>query len=410
VKRATRLGALWIVAAVLTASLAGPVSAGSASGIRVRQILNGYDRPILVTNDGSSNRLYIVEQTGRIKIARREGGAWRKLGVFLDLTALVSNPATDGAERGLLGLTFDPRPGRRNLLYVNYTRTGDGATVIAEYRWSGRRADPSTGRVVLTIDQPYPNHNGGNIAFAPDGLLYIGMGDGGAGGDPQDRAQDLSTPLGKMLRIDPANPPGPARYSIPAGNPFQGPGEEPTIWGLGLRNPWRWSFDRLNGNLWIGDVGQGAGGSPASGYEEINRSRATGQRNAGRAINYGWNLCEGRHQYTGSYNPLPPPCTVHTLPVIEQPHDAVGPDNRAIVGGFVHRGPDDPDWRGTYVYADTYSGRVWAVRAATIQQLDVVETGRFITSFGEDVAGRLFLTTFDDGAVLRLRFSGTPPG
>jgi glucose/arabinose dehydrogenase len=176
---------------------------------------------------------------------------------------------------------------------------------------------------------------------------------------------------------------------------------------LGLRNPWRWSFDRLTGNLWIGDVGQGVGGP--TGYEEINRSRATNGRNAGRAVNYGWDLCEGRHRYTGTYDPEPPLCTVHTLPVVEQPHLADGPDNAAIVGGFVYRGPDDPAWRGTYVYADTYSGRVWALKAANAHELDVLETGRFITSFGEDVAGRLFLTDFGSGAVLRLRFNGSPP-
>jgi glucose/arabinose dehydrogenase len=403
-----RLAVLTGAVAVSLATFAAPSSAGTSGGVRVREILNGYERPILVTNDGVSQRLYIVEQGGRILMARETEDGWRKVGLFLDLSSLVSDLTIAGnGERGLLGLAFDPDYATNGLFYVNYTRRSDGVTVIAEYRGAGRNADPATARIVLTIHQPYANHNGGNLAFGPDGYLYIGMGDGGAGGDPQNRAQDLSTLLGKLLRIDPHDPPGLATFSIPQSNPFRRMAARPAIWALGLRNPWRWSFDRVTGDLWIGDVGQGVGG--ATGFEEINRSRARRGRNAGRAINYGWDLCEARHRYTGSYDPEPPRCTVHTLPVIEEPQQADGFENCAIVGGFVHRGRNDPAWHGTYVYGDTCSGRVWAVNARTLRRLDRIATGRTISSFGEDVHGRMFMTDLA-GAVLRVRFAGRPPG
>jgi glucose/arabinose dehydrogenase len=406
VRRRLAIGAA--SAALLVAGIAGGVTAGSG-GVRVSQILDGYNRPVLVTNDGFSDRLYIVEQVGMIRKARHNRGSWARTGTFLDIRSLVSDPQIRGnGERGLLGLAFDPGYPRNGLLYVYYTRRSDGALVIAEYRRRGAaKADPGSRRTVLVIPHPqFGNHNGGNLAFGPDGYLYAATGDGGGGGDPNDNAQDRSVLLGKMLRINPHNPPGSARYSVPPGNPFTGPGERRAIWSLGLRNPWRWSFDRLTGDLWIGDVGQGVGGP--TGYEEINRSRARGGRNAGRAVNYGWDVCEGRHRYTGTYNPEPPGCTVHTRPVLEHPHASAGDDNCAIVGGFVHRGPDAPTWRGTYVYGDTCSGRVWAVNRSPVRRLDVLDTSLTISSFGEDIRGRIFLTSLS-GTVHRVRFRGSPP-
>ena len=253
---------------------------------------------VLVANDGSpAKRLYIVEQTGRIKVAELRNGSWRKAGTFLDLSSKVLAPPFGGAEQGLLGLAFAPDYATSGRFYVNFTRRGSGGaagdTVIAELRRSSTLvADPASFRRLLVIDQPYDNHNGGNLAFGPDGMLYIGMGDGGSGGDPEDRAQDLTSRLGKLLRIDPTDPDGsgPARFTVPADNPYIGETEKHLVWLRGVRNPWRFSFDPATGDLWIGDVGQGA-------TEEIDRLPATSGQDAGRAANLGWNVCEGDRLY-----------------------------------------------------------------------------------------------------------------
>jgi glucose/arabinose dehydrogenase len=247
----------------------------------------------------------VVEQTGRVKIIHQ--GAVLAT-PFIDVHTLIST----GGERGLLGLAFHPSFKTNGKVYVDYTNTA-GNTVIAEYRVTtagANRVTASTARRILTIAQPYANHNGGGIAFGPDGFLYIGMGDGGSGGDPGNRAQSLSTLLGKMLRIDVNGRTSTKAYRIPSTNPYVGRTGLDEIWSRGLRNPWRWSFDRLTGDLWIGDVGQDR-------YEEIDRSTAASGH--GRAANYGWRVMEGRHCYLPATN-----CSKagKVLPIVEYGHTA----------------------------------------------------------------------------------------
>lgn len=373
-------------------------AAGAEPGITLRRILSGYDHPVLVTHDGRPGRdIFIVEQSGLIKRATFRDGAWRRLGTYLDLRGRVGSA---GGERGLLGLAFHPRYASNGRFYVSYTRARDGASVIAEYRRaSAGRADASSRRVVLVVSQPYSNHNGGHIAFGPDDLLYIGLGDGGGSGDPHGNGQKRSTLLGKILRIDPRDPDGsgPKRYRIPAGNPYVDREGRDEIWSLGLRNPWRFSFDRMSGDLWIGDVGQ-------SRREEVDRARADGSgRNAGRGLNFGWNDCEGRLEYANDEDDADDRCSRHTLPVHDYGH---GSGRCSVTGGYVHRGPSSPAWHGRYVAGD-YCGRLFVLSSRGRVLLSRV-TSRNISSFGEDRAGRLFLVDHS-GSIYLVRFRGVPP-
>jgi glucose/arabinose dehydrogenase len=382
----------------LVAAVAGPVAA-APSNVRLVPILSGYTRPVLVTHaPGGGRVIFIVEQTGRILRATYEDGAWRKLGTFLDLRSLVIDPRDGGAEQGLLGLAFHPGYASNGLFYVNYTRRGSGGargdTVVAEYRrQSASEADPSSRRVVLTIDQPYANHNGGHLAFGPDRLLYIGMGDGGSGGDPRGNGQRLGTLLGKILRIDPRDPAGPRRYRVPASNPRVGKPGRDELWAWGLRNPWRFSFDRRTGDLWIGDVGQGA-------REEIDRAaaRASG-RDAGKGRNYGWNRCEGSRRYPATGQR----CRFATRPVHDYAH---GAGRCSVTGGYVHRGPAAPAWRGLYVAGD-YCGRLFVLGPRGGLRL-AKGSGRSIASFGEDASGRIFAADLG-GTIHLVRFAGPRP-
>ncbi len=385
------------MALIAGTSLAAPAAAGD---VGVKRLLAGYSRPVLVTSHpGAGRRIFIVEQTGRIKIATRENGRWRKVGTFLDIRDLVR---TTGSEQGLLGMAFAPDYKTSRRFYVNYTRKSDGSTVVAEFRRNTKKADRANKgsfRQVLRIAQPYSNHNGGMLAFGPDGYLYIGMGDGGDGGDPRDRAQDLGSRLGKLLRIDPRDPDGSGSktYAVPASNPFVGEaGIRPEIWSWGLRNPWRYSFDRATGDLWIGDVGQGA-------WEEIDVARANGSgRNAGKGVDFGWDDCEGTHAYEGSGCAVPD--APYLPPVREYSHSN---GNCSVTGGYVYRGPATTAWHGIYVFADFCSGRIWAVSNSGTSKRASLDTSYLISSFGEDAAGRLYATTLD-GRILMVRFSGTP--
>jgi glucose/arabinose dehydrogenase len=372
----------------------------SPSDVRLRRILGSYTRPVLVTHaPGGGREIFIVEQTGTIKRATFRDGRWRRLGVFLDLRSRVTDPRQAGnGERGLLGLAFHPRYAQNGRFYVNYTRRGSGAragdTVIAEYRRATRgRADPASRRVVMTIDQPFANHNGGHLAFGPDELLYVGVGDGGGAGDPRRAGQDRTTRLGKILRIDP-RPGGGRRFVIPASNPFVGRAGRDEIWALGLRNPWRFSFDRATGDLWIGDVGQAR-------REEVDRSRADGSgRNAGRGRNFGWSRCEGRL----GFRPDPGvACAFGTLPVHDYAH---GAGRCSVTGGYVHRGPSASSWRGLYVAGD-FCGRLFVLDQGGAVRLSRV-TSRRISSFGEDAAGRIFATDLG-GDILLVRLRGPQP-
>jgi len=326
-------------------------------------------------HDGT-DRLFVVEKAGRIRIVRNGQLAYAP---FLDITDRVNSGSN---ERGLLGLAFHPNFEDNGFFYVNYN-DAHGDTVIARFTASGDFADPNSEVRLLGANQPFPNHNGGGLAFGPDGDLYIGLGDGGAAGDPFGNGQKLSTFLGKILRIDVdhGDP-----YAIPADNPFENGGGNPEIWAYGLRNPWRLSFDRLTGDLWIGDVGQNQ-------YEEIDFVPA----GTPGGINFGWNRLEGFHDFAGSG-----PVQNYRPPILEYGHnDALG--DCAVTGGYVYRGAM-PEWQGIYFYGDYCTGYVWAVVHSINGSEEQFNSERLfrvnanITSFGVDDAGEHYLAD-DNGEI-----------
>lgn len=362
---------------MLVVLLMGLEEARATPRIVLEPILAGLQSPVFVTHarDGT-HRLFVVEQAGRIKVLA-PGAAEPTL--FLDIAARV----LAGGERGLLGLTFHPRYATTGRLFVNYTRQPDGATVIAEYRVSAEdanRAQPAE-RPLLVIAQPFANHNGGMIEFGPDGFLYIGTGDGGAAFDPDRRAQDVTDLLGKILRID-IDPPvdASAPYVSPPGNPFLGAhlGRD-EILAVGLRNPWRFSFDRATGALYVGDVGQHA-------REEIDVVVAGG--------NYGWPILEG----TACLDLGELPCTDPSLsaPVVEYEH--VG-GRCAVTGGYAYRGSRGTLASGAYVFGDFCSGEIWLLEEGGARPL--LSTDLAISSFGEDESGEVCLVGLG-GTVHRL--------
>jgi glucose/arabinose dehydrogenase len=332
------------------------------------------EQPLAMAVRSGDPRLYAAQKTGRV-VAVRDGRVDPV--PVLDLTAQVSL----GGEQGLLGLAFSPSGEH---LFVNYTDT-NGDTHVTGYAMRQGRADPATRRDVLFVDQPYANHNGGNLVFGPDGYLYIGLGDGGSGGDPQGNGQSLSTLLGKMLRIDP-RPSGERAYGIPPDNPFIDRADaRPEIWAYGLRNPWRYSFDRETGDLWIGDVGQSA-------WEEVDvqPSESPGGEN------YGWNLMEGDHPYDDAD---PPSGAVR--PVFEYSHEDGG---CTVTGGYVYRGESIPDLYGAYVFADFCLGNLEALRLQDGRVVDHRVLGPVVpnlSSFGEDARGELYAMSLG-GALYRL--------
>ena len=341
-------------------------------------VTTGLSSPLFVTNAGDgSGRLFVVEKGGRIKIVL--GGA--VTGTFLDIHAKVS---TNG-ERGLLGLAFAPDYVTSGNFYIDYTDV-NGKIAIARYHRSGSdpdKADP-TGSVLLRIDKPFSNHNGGMIAFGPDGYLYIGTGDGGGAGDPGNRAQNLKSLLGKILRIDVSGRTTARPYKIPASNPYVGKTGYDQIWLRGVRNPWRFSFDSATGDLWVGDVGQDR-------WEEIDRSPAAG--GGGRGKNYGWHVMEGKACYRPSSG-----CsrTGKKLPLAVYSHA----QGCAVTGGYVYRGAEYPDLAGGYVFGDYCSGRIWAVAAegaASQSPRLLLDSNRQISSFGVAEDGTLYLTDLGGG-------------
>lgn len=335
-------------------------------------LVSGLDRPVDLQHAGDdSERLFVIEKVGRIRVVQ-DGQLLDT--PYLDITDRVGS---GGNEQGLLGMVFHPNYTVNGLLFVNYTDL-DGDTVIARYRVTGdpNVADPTGEMVLLRVDQPFKNHNGGVLAFGPDGYLYAGLGDGGSAGDPQGNAQSLDTWLGKILRldVDSAEP-----YAIPADNPF---GNE--IWAYGLRNPWRMSFDRQTGDLYIGDVGQNA-------WEEINLVSSS----TPGGMNFGWDFLEGTHPYEGS----PPQDAQLVPPEAEYSHSEGG---CSVTGGYVYRGAM-PEWNGIYLYADYCSGIVWGlIHSDGGWQNQVLYSGvGRITSFGQDEAGEVYLI-LDNGQILRL--------
>ncbi|HEX5614917.1 MAG TPA: PQQ-dependent sugar dehydrogenase [Acidimicrobiia bacterium] len=351
------------------------VPAGLAEvSVAVERVASGLERPIAFAVRAGDPALYIAEQPGRVR--RAHDGTVDPEPV-LDLTGDITDA---GNEQGLLGLAFSPAGDR---LYLDFTDTA-GDTRVQEFavRDDGS-VDPSTRRELLTVAQPFSNHNGGHLAFGPDGMLYIALGDGGSGGDPQGNAQDLSTLLGKILRIDPTPGDG-AAYTIPADNPFVGTaGARGEIWMYGLRNPWRFSFDRATGDLWIGDVGQNA-------WEEIDFAADGDQA----GVNWGWNAREGAHYYL-DVDALDP-----RDPIYEYDHD----NGRAVTGGFVYRGAAIPALRGVYVFADFAAGALIGLVERDGQLVDQRPLGvevAEVASFGEDAAGELYVVS-RAGDVFRL--------
>ena len=333
----------------------------------------GLENPLFLTqSDDGSGRLFVVEQPGRIRVL--EGH--RLLPTpFLDITKQVLS----GGERGLLGLAFHLDYRHNGRFFVNYTRKPDGATVLAEYRKGATATSASQDeRILLLVPQPYPNHNGGMVAFGPDGYLYLGLGDGGSKGDPDNRAQNLEDLLGKILRIDVdrGNP-----YGIPMDNPFAQDGGRPEIYAVGLRNPWRFSFDVKTGNLWVADVGQYK-------WEEIDLVTRGG--------NYGWRVMEGTHCFLPSTDCRTTP---FKLPVSEYFHDQ---GRCSITGGYVYRGRLIQGLAGAYVYGDFCSGEIFALQHPSRDQplnepRVILITSLQISSFGEDAAGELYVLDHKGG-------------
>ena len=364
-----------------------PVTTRSAppdpAQVRLEEVAAGFDRPLLATHAGDgSGRLFVVEQTGRIWIVA-EGERLER--PFLDLSARVT-PISGYSEQGLLGLAFHPEYADNGRFFINYTDSG-GDTVVAEYAVSAddpNVAAPGSERVLLRVEQPFRNHNGGHMAFGPEGYLYLALGDGGSAGDPQGNGQNPWTLLGTILRIDVDGEGEEGRpYAIPPDNPFVESGlGAPEVWAYGLRNPWRFSFDRATGDLYIADVGQNQ-------WEEVNFQVA----DSPGGENYGWNRYEGAHPFSGG--PAPEDMT---LPVAEYAHSEGG---CSVSGGYVYRGEALPDLAGVYFYGDWCSGNIWALyrdEAGAWQNMAFIpQSGLMIASFGEDEAGELYVVDYNGG-------------
>jgi glucose/arabinose dehydrogenase len=372
----------------LAALLLAAVISQAQPNVVLEPVVSGLSVPVAIANAGDS-RLFIVQQNGRIRIYNAPQLLAQP---FLDVSSLISS---DG-ERGLLGLAFHPRYAENGFFYVNYTDT-NGDTNVVRYTRSAadpNRADPASARVILHVDQPFANHNGGQLQFGPDGYLYIGMGDGGSGGDPGDRAQNLGVLLGKMLRID-VN--GAEPYAIPPSNPFVSrPGARAEIWASGLRNPWRFSFDRNFGDLWIADVGQGQ-------WEEISFQRRTSIGGE----NYGWRRMEGTHCFSPATN-----CNDGTLvqPVLEYDHSAGA---CSVTGGYVYRGTRSRRLNDMYIYADFCNGRIMGARRDTSGRFTstlLLDAPFQVSTFGEDANGELYVASYGSGEIFRIVDTVPMPG
>ena len=360
-----------------------PRTGGGPPGLL--RIAQGLSQPVFLTQaPGNRALLFVVEKTGRIRVIRN--GALLST-PFLDLTDSVST----GSEQGLLGLAFPPDYATSGRFYVSYTSPrgpqGGGTSVVERYRVTSKPelADPASGERLLTVDQPYSNHNGGMLVFGPDGFLYFGLGDGGSGGDPLGTGQDRRDLLGSLLRLDVS---GAGGYVVPPGNPYAGSGvNRPELWNYGLRNPWRFSFDRGTGDLYIGDVGQNA-------REEIDVQPA----GSAGGENYGWNTMEGFSCYAAAS------CSQAglTLPVLDYDHG----QGCSVTGGYVYRGTALPTLRGRYFYSDYCAGWirsfVYSAGVATDQQTHAtLATNGSVTSFGEDADGELYVLT-QNGVIYRI--------
>lgn len=351
-----------------------------------------FTRPVDLQHAGDgSDRLFVVEQDGRIFVFDNDPSVSGSK-MFLDIRSRVDDR---GNEEGLLGLAFHPDYANNGYFYVNYTATSPDRTVIARYEVSNSdadRADHESETVLLEFSQPYSNHNGGQVAFGPNGYLYIATGDGGSGGDPQNNAQNRSSLLGKILRIDVDSPEGGKEYGIPEDNPFAGntEGYAEEIYAWGLRNPWRFSFDTETGRLWAGDVGQNS-------FEEVDIIE--------NGKNYGWRIMEG----FSCFNP-PSGCDQSglTLPVITYGRD----QGASITGGYVYRGSSVPELQGKYIYADFVTGRIWGLTYIGPEDVEnelLLSSNQNIASFGTDADNELYICSFS-GSIFRFESNATSVG
>lgn len=343
---------------------------GMSQTIGITTFATGFSSPVEITHPTNDTRLFVVQQTGAIRILNADGTI--NPTNFLTLT---SSTISNGGERGLLGLAFHPNYATNGYFYVNYTNTA-GNTVIARYSVSTANSNIAnpTGTILLTISQPYANHNGGTLKFGPDGYLYIGMGDGGSGGDPENRAQNINENLGKMLRIDVDSG---SPYSNPSTNPYVGIAGNDEIWAIGLRNPWKFSFNRLTGDLWIADVGQNQ-------YEEINKLSSP----VAAGLNFGWKCYEANSVYTAG---CAVPTTTYTFPVAEYSHAGGA---CSITGGYVYTGSTYPNFTGLYFFADYCLNRIGTVNSTNaISYSDDFDGNNNFTTFGEDSSGELYIAS-----------------
>jgi glucose/arabinose dehydrogenase len=378
-----------------TAASATTLGGDPLPSVILQPYASDFTLPVDISNSGVSNdeRLFIVEKDGVIRIIDPSGSVLPT--AFLNIDGRVRSGEP---ERGLLGLAFHPEYDQNGYLYVNYTNNA-GHTVVSRFSVTADEniADPNSEYVIIAIQQPYTNHNAGDLAFGPDNYLYIPLGDGGSGGDPEDRAQTMSEPLGKILRIDVDSGPGGSpecaelgsgNYTIPASNPYVGVAEVcDEIWATGLRNPWRVSFDRTTGDLYIGDVGQSL-------WEEVDFQPASSTGGE----NYGWRCYEGNHEYNtagcsgqGSYD----------FPIFEYDHGA----GQAITGGFVYRGSEHPELTGSYFFADFSAGTLWSLTPDGGGWQDKAQgfyAGSGFSSFGENVNGELFVAEYNSGTIFSL--------
>ena len=351
---------------------------GKSQTIQLQNFASGFSSPVAIEHADDA-RLFVVERGGNIKILNANGTINQTPFLTLNNSIIVA-----GGERGLLGLAFHPNYANNGYFFVNYTRAGDGATVIARYEVSANPnvANASSAVIILVVPQPYSNHNGGTIAFGPDGYLYIGMGDGGSGGDPQNFAQNINSLLGKMLRIDVDNG---LPYTIPPTNPYVGVAGADEIWSVGMRNPWKFSFNRNTGDLWIADVGQNA-------REEINLVQAP--LTAG--LNFGWRCYEANVAFntngcSGMSN--------YTFPVSSYP---LSGSFCSVTGGYAYTGGLYPSFQNKYFFADYCANRIgWITNTGGEITWTNALTGNFST-FGEDINGELYVAGLSNGIIYKM--------
>lgn len=390
--------ALGVATALVLPPLAMPALARQATpapfdpaafSVALEPFAEGFERPVFLADPGDgSGRLFVVEQGGLIRILR-DGAV--DPDPFLDVTGLIS---TSNNEQGLLGLAFDPAFADNGEFYIAYTAstaaTGEGVgdNTLARYRVAADdpdRADPASAEVLLAIPDPFGNHNGGMVAFGPDGYLYLGLGDGGSGGDPLGNGQNSDTLLGKILRLDVSGRADGKPYAVPTDNPFVDGGGSPEVWVLGLRNPWRFSFDRETGDLWIADVGENQ-------MEEIDLLPAGSPGGA----NFGWNVMEGSACFAvDDCDPSP-----FVSPVAEYTHEF----GCSVTAGYVYRGPADPSLDGTYLFADYCTGAFWGLgqdAAGAWILSEPIQTGLNVSSFSEDGEGNVYVIDLN-GAIYRI--------